>query len=75
MKSQPTGWLCCYPANRPVFEITLFLTIQNSIRTMENNTTLVVVLVILVGHFLFGIGYLLYKIAGPSSKKNEKREE
>jgi hypothetical protein len=42
---------------------------------MGNNTTLVVVLVILIGHFLFGIGYLVYKITGSSSKKNEKREK
>jgi hypothetical protein len=42
---------------------------------MGNNTTLILILIILVGHFVFGIGYLLYKVAGPSSKKNEKREE
>ncbi|WP_262709443.1 hypothetical protein [Algoriphagus boseongensis] len=40
---------------------------------MGSSNTVIVVVVILAAHFLFGIGYLLYKVMGKSEKKEEEK--
>ena len=39
---------------------------------MGSNSTVIVVAVIIIGHFLVGIGYLLYKLNTPDSQKKKK---
>jgi hypothetical protein len=40
----------------------------------DSNTLLYIVLAIVILHFIIGIGYLVYKLAGPVKKKEEENE-
>ncbi|MCR9083646.1 MAG: hypothetical protein NXH89_14560 [Cyclobacteriaceae bacterium] len=40
-------------------------------KSMQGNTTMIIVVVVLALHFLVGIGWLLYKMAGPKKPDND----
>ncbi len=39
-----------------------------------DNTLLYIVLAIVILHFIIGIGFLVYKLAGPIKKKGESKK-
>ncbi|AMQ56437.1 hypothetical protein AO498_08417 [Algoriphagus sanaruensis] len=40
---------------------------------MGSNTTVIILVVVVIGHFLLGLGYLLYKLSG--KPKDQKKED
>lgn len=42
---------------------------------MQNNTTLIIIVSILALHFLVGIGWLIYKMSGPTKNEESSQQE